>query len=128
MTKNLFTYFLLLTSACSFTQNVDGTTEKDIVWSRTLIVYLSRTNNTKAVAEIIQQEAGGDLVALVLKDPYPEDYDAIVKQVAEENESRFLPPLKTKVDMKKYDTIFLGFPTWGMQLPPPAKSFYMKMI
>ncbi|MFD0796336.1 flavodoxin family protein [Maribacter chungangensis] len=90
---------------------------------RTLIRYLSRTNNTKAVAEMIQKEVGGDLVAVELQNPYPEDYDAIIKQVAEENESGFLPPLQTKVDMAKYDTIFFGFPTWGMQLPPPMKSF-----
>jgi flavodoxin len=90
---------------------------------RTLIIYLSRTNNTKAVAEMIQKEVGGDLVAVELENPYPEDYDAIVKQVAEENVSGFLPPLKTKVDMARYDTIFFGFPTWGMQLPPPMKSF-----
>lgn len=90
---------------------------------KTLIIYLSRTNNTKAVAQMIQKEVGGDLVAVELENPYPEDYDAIVKQVAEENASGFLPPLKTKVDMAQYDTVFLGFPTWGMQLPPPMKSF-----
>src|SRR5690606_15252823 len=44
-------------------------------------------------------------------------------QVAKENENGFLPSLKTKIDISKYDTIFLGFPTWGMQLPPPMKSF-----
>jgi len=85
---------------------------------RTLIVYLSRTNNTKAVAEMIQSEVGGELVAVELENPYPEDYDAIVQQVAEENKSGFLPPLKTKVDLGQYDTIFFGFPTRGMQLPP----------
>lgn len=90
---------------------------------RILIVYLSRTNNTKAVAEIIQKQVGGDLVALELEDPYPEDYSAIVKQVAKENETGFLPPLKTRVDLDEYDIIFLGFPTWGMRLPPPMKSF-----
>ena len=90
---------------------------------RTLILYLSRTNNTKTVAEMIQKEVGGDLVAVELENPYPEDYDAIVKQVAEENASGFLPLLKTKVDIGQYDTIFFGFPTWGMQLPPPMKSF-----
>ena len=52
---------------------------------RTLIVFLSRTNNTKALAKIIQQEIGGDLVSLELKNPYPENYQAIVKQVAKEN-------------------------------------------
>ncbi len=88
-----------------------------------LIVYLSRTNNTKAIAEMIHEQVGGDLVALELENPYPEDYDTIVKQVAEENDTGFLPPLKTKVETDQYDTIFLGFPTWGMQLPPPMKSF-----
>lgn len=90
---------------------------------RTLIIYLSRTNNTRVIAEIIQERVGGELIALQLEKPYPEDYDAIVKQVAEENESGFLPPLKTKVAVDRYDTIFVGFPTWGMQLPPPVKSF-----
>ena len=35
------------------------------------IVYLSRTNNTKAVAEMIQQKVGGRIVALELETPYP---------------------------------------------------------
>jgi len=35
-----------------------------------------------------------------------------------------LPPLKTKIDsIQNYDVIFVGFPTWGMKLPPPMKSF-----
>ncbi len=25
--------------------------------------------------------------------------------------------------MDTYDMVFIGFPTWGMQLPPPVKSF-----
>ena len=36
----------------------------------------------------------------------------------------YLPPLKTKIEhMDQYDVLFLGFPTWDMQLPPPMKSF-----
>ena len=72
---------------------------------------------------MIHEKVGGDLVALELKNPYPENYKSIVAQVAEENRTGFLPPLKTQVDMVKYDTVFVGFPTWGMQLPPPIKSF-----
>jgi flavodoxin len=64
------------------------------------------------------------MVALELEHPYPENYQAIVSQVARENETGFLPPLKTKIkDISTYDVIMLGFPTWGMQLPPPMKSF-----
>ncbi|WP_236255458.1 flavodoxin [Chryseobacterium indoltheticum] len=89
-----------------------------------LIVYLSRTKNTKTIAEIIQKNVGGDLVELELQNPYPENYKAIVDQVSKENESGFLPPLKTKIEnIEKYDVVFIGFPTWGMKLPPPMKSF-----
>ena len=89
-----------------------------------LIVYLSRTNNTKAVAEFIHQRVGGAIVAVELEKPYPADYGAIVRQVVRENETGYLPPLKTKIDrIEQYDVVFLGFPTWGMQLPPPIKSF-----
>lgn len=35
-----------------------------------------------------------------------------------------MPPLKTKIDnIQKYDVVFVGFPTWDMQLSPPMKSF-----
>jgi flavodoxin len=91
---------------------------------KTLIAYLSRTNNTKAIAEMIHQRVGGTLVSLELETPYPADYHTTVQQVVHENETGYLPPLKTKIEhMEQYDVLFLGFPTWDMQLPPPIKSF-----
>ncbi len=85
---------------------------------------MSRTNNTKAIAEIIHNNVGGTLVALELEKPYPENYQATVQQVVKENETGYLPPLKTKIDsIEKYDVVFLGFPTWDMKMPPPMKSF-----
>ena len=47
-----------------------------------------------------------------------------MQQVVKENETGYLPPLKTKIDnIEKYDVVFVGFPTWGMKMPPPMKSF-----
>jgi flavodoxin len=115
---------LYMFSGCSkaqspATENKDNPTGKNV-----LIVYLSRTKNTRAIAEIIQRTVGGKLISLELEKPYPENYQGIVDQVAKENNSGYLPPLKTKIDsIQKYDLIFIGFPTWGMQLPPPMKSF-----
>jgi flavodoxin len=61
---------------------------------------------------------------LELVTPYPEHYQTTVDQVAAENAEGYLPPLKTKIDsIGQYDIVFVGFPTWGMQLPPPMKSF-----
>ena len=91
---------------------------------KVLIVYLSRTNNTKAIADIIHEKVGGKLVALELQKPYPENYRQTVQQVVRENETGYLPPLKTRIDsIEKYDIVFVGFPTWDMKMPPPVKSF-----
>ncbi|WP_316822955.1 flavodoxin [Pedobacter gandavensis] len=115
---------LLILSSCSRAQEKDPEKPASLTDKKVLIVYLSRTQNTRAVAEIIHKQIGGDLIALELLNPYPENYKATVNQVATENETGFLPPLKTKItSIEKYDIIFVGFPTWGMQLPPPIKSF-----
>jgi flavodoxin len=106
------------------TQSESSTDPKEENSDKILIVYPSRTKNTKAVTEMIQDKVGGTLVSLELQTPYPKDYTAIVAQVAKENETGFLPPLKTQIEnLGQYELIFVGFPTWGMQLPPPMKSF-----
>ena len=123
--RNYYLWFcsaLILLSSCSKAQEAEK--NESLKDKKVLIVYLSRTKNTKTIAEIIQKNVGGDLVELELQNPYPEKYKAIVDQVSKENESGFLPPLKTKIeDIEKYEVIFIGFPTWGMKLPPPMKSF-----
>lgn len=123
---NFLLVFAILLSACSQTKlvEVNDQTDTAVNPANVLIVYLSRTNNTKAIAEIIYKNVGGKLVALELQTPYPENYQATVQQVAKENETGYLPPLKTKIDsFEKYNIVFVGFPTWGMQMPPPMKSF-----
>src|SRR6266487_6754385 len=107
---------LCISSGCSNAQSMPP--------KKISIVYLSRTNNTKAIAKIIGSYVGGTLVALELVKPYPENYQATVQQVVNENETGYLPPLKTKIDsIENYDVVFLGFATWDMKMPPPMKSF-----
>lgn len=107
---------LCITSACSNAQSMSP--------KKVLIVYLYRTNNTKVIAEMIHENVGETLVALELENPYPENYQTTVQQVVNENETGYLPPLNTKIDsIKKYDVVFIGFPTWDMKMPPPMKSF-----
>jgi len=125
MTHMLLTFFLLISSCSSSpTKGINAKMDSTLDPNKVLIVYLSRTNNTKAIAEIIHNNVGGTLVALELEKPYPENYQATVQQVVKENETGYLPPLKTKIDsIEKYDVVFLGFPTWDMKMPPPMKSF-----
>lgn len=114
----------MLLSGCSHAESTIEKPENFKSDKKILIVYLSRTGNTKAVAEMIQEKVGGKLIALELQHPYPENYQEIVQQVQRENESGYLPPIKTAIDrMDSYDVVFVGFPTWGMRVPPPIKSF-----
>jgi len=107
--------------------NVPSDANNNLGVKKVLIVYLSRTKNTKAVAEIIQQQTGGKLVPLELATPYPENYRQTVDQVVHENETGYLPPLKTTIDsIGQYNIVFIGFPTWDMKMPPPMKSFLHK--
>lgn len=113
-----------LLAACSAAQQDRTATAPAPAERRILIVYLSRTRNTEAIAKYIQAELVADLVALELEKPYPADYRTTVEQVARENDSGLLPPLKKKIEnIVQYDTVFVGFPTWGMQMPPPMRSF-----
>lgn len=112
---------ILLFSLCTMSNH---TYAQSNVAEKVLIVYLSRTGNTKALADIIHTYTGGTIVALELEKPYPENYRATVQQVVHENETGYLPPLKTKIDsIQNYDVVFVGFPTWDMKMPPPMKSF-----
>ncbi|MFT3982017.1 MAG: flavodoxin [Ferruginibacter sp.] len=121
----LFSFIsLLLLQHCAGKGPLLSNTADSLNAKKILIVYLTRTKNTEAVAEMIHQRVKGDMVALELLHPYPENYQQHVDQVAEENRSGYLPPLKTVIDsIRQYDVVFIGFPTWGMQLPPPLKTF-----
>ena len=72
LAHRLLAVFLLF-AACSSSQMKDSTIKAEETNSsnNVLIVYLSRTNNTKAIAEIIHKNVGGKLVALELEKPYP---------------------------------------------------------
>jgi Domain of unknown function (DUF4440) len=92
---------ICLLSGCSSAQQLPADAQPWIREKKVLIVYLSRTNNTKAIAEFIHQKVGGTLAALELETPYPADYNATVQQVARENETGYLPPLKKSEERKE---------------------------
>lgn len=92
--------------------------------ARVLIVYYTRTGNTKAVAEHIHAQVGGDLLEIQPVTPYPTDYKATTDQAKKELAEGFKPPLSTTVpDLKAYDTIFLGSPNWWSTIAPPMMTF-----
>ncbi|MBO0467993.1 flavodoxin [Enterococcus plantarum] len=91
---------------------------------KTLIVYYSRTGNTKVVAELIQEKLGGDLFQIETQEKRPSNYRKEVEQNEEEQEGNVLPELKSKIsNFNQYDWIFIGAPTWNMALPQAILTF-----
>lgn len=97
------------------------------VGARTLVVYFSRSGNTRVVAGLLHRTpraVGTDLFEIRPASPYPEDYHATVARARKERDSGDEPALAAKVlGIANYDTVFLGFPIWGETAPPVIRSF-----
>lgn len=62
-----------LVPGCTRAEQLPANPQPPTGEKKILIVYLSRTSNTRAIAEFIHQKVGGTLVALELERPYPAD-------------------------------------------------------
>ena len=99
--------------------NSDNTEESNI-----LVLYFSMSGNTEAVANIIHDEVGGDIIKLETKEEYPKDYDELLDYAQEEQRDHARPELATTIDnIDDYDIIFLGYPIWWTDMPMPIYTF-----
>lgn len=91
---------------------------------KSLIVYHSLTENTKAVAEEIQKQVNGELIRIETVEPYPEIYDEVLDVVEAQREAGELPTIvKQDVDLSDYDSIFLGTPIWFGEPALPVEKW-----
>lgn len=90
----------------------------------TLVVYFSRSGNTRVVAGLLQRSLGADLFEVQPKVPYPLDYLATVEEARQERDGgRARASASSVIDIARYDTIYLGFPIWGETAPPVIRGF-----
>ncbi len=90
---------------------------------KVLVVYYSRTGNTRAVARNIQAQVGGDLVEIQTVHPYPEEYRATTEQAKKELAEGYKPALTTRIEnISEYTHIFVGSPNWWSTIAPPVMT------
>ena len=78
--------------------------------SSVLITYFSWSGNTEQVAQIIQQETGGDLFEIAPATPYTDDYNELLNIAQQEQSDNARPELAGQVEnWEQYDTIFVGY-------------------
>ena len=91
---------------------------------KVLIAYYSWSGNTKAVAEEIHKQIGGDLQAIVPVTPYSETYAVTVAKAKQEQLSNARPAIKTQIpNIDEYDTVLLGYPNWWGSYPMLIATF-----
>ena len=66
--------------------------------SSVLIAYFSWSGNTEQVAQIIQQETGGDLFEIAPAAPYTDDYDELLDIAQQEQADSARPELAGQVE------------------------------
>lgn len=92
---------------------------------KTLIIYFSMSGTTKKAAEQIQSYTNGDIVRLYRAKPYPSGYDNYARAADRERRRNIHPAIRKNIpNLSKYQTIFIGFPTWWQRPPMIIHSLF----
>lgn len=80
--------------------------------------------NNQYIAQIVQQQVGGDLFSIETVQEYPTTHEPLLDFAYEEKADNARPELATHIENPdSYDVIFLGFPNWNADLPMPLYTF-----
>ncbi len=98
--------------------------------SKTLVVYYSAQNHTKAVSEKIAEELDADIFEIVPEDVYTSDdlnWTNSNSRVSKEHNDESLRDIKLEKDTvdnwDEYDTVLIGYPIWWGIAAWPVDTF-----
>ena len=94
---------------------------------KVIVVYFSRTGNTKPLADYIADELNADIYEIQAKVPYTDDdikYYTDCRADREQADPSARPEIAGELpDLVGYSTIFLGYPIWHGQAPKIIYTF-----
>lgn len=109
-------------------QNNQENTNKSV--SKTLVVYYSAQNHTKAVAEKIAKNLNADIFEIEPEEKYSEEdlnWTNKNSRVSKEHDDESLRDIKLKKDKVEnwndYDTVLIGYPIWWGVAAWPVDTF-----
>lgn len=110
----IFISLVLLTAVgCGSKKEVVNKTKKENATS--LVLYFSATGTTKKIAERIASKSGSNIIEIIPKEKYTSadlDYNKDCRANREQNDDKARPEIENKIDIDKYETIYLGYPIW----------------
>lgn len=125
--KKVFVSFSAFLSMGFFNQLEAKTVERT---KNVLIVYFSYTGNTEKIAnetaKVLETFCNVDVRRIEVFNEYPEDKNELRDQAEREsNDDNFRPELKAINidDIKSYDLVIIGTPTWWYKTPKAVLAF-----
>ncbi len=105
--------------------SVMETDDVDTVASASRVVVDGEVlGNNQYIAQIIQQETGGELFSIETVQEYPTTHDPLLEFAYNEKADNARPELATQIENPdSYGVIFLGYPNWNADLPMPLYTF-----
>ena len=93
-----------------------------------LVAYFSATGTTKNMAKKVATEVGGDLFEITPETLYTATdlnwMDKKSRSSVEMSDKSFRPKMNgEKIDISKYDEIYIGFPIWWYVAPKIINTF-----
>lgn len=105
--------------------SVANTKDVDAVTTATPMV--NGTSSVKWIADIIHDEAGGDIAPIIPSKDYPHEYNALADAAKAEVDNDEHPAFEAlEVNPADYDTIFIGYPIWWYTIPMVLETFFDK--
>lgn len=100
--------------------------EVDAVSSASSMEYEGEyKGNVRVLAEMIQDEVGGELYSIQTFTDYPADIYDVIDYTTEYEGEDVRPELANHIDnLDEYDTIFVGYSIWNLGLPRVMYSFF----
>ena len=78
----------------------------------------------RAIADMIQQNTGGDLFSIQTSVVYPTNGGELIDYAAQEQDENARPELTSHIEnLDQYDTIFVGYPNWWGTMPMAMFTF-----
>lgn len=81
--------------------------------------------NVRVIADEISKNTGGELFSVIQEEKYDASYSSVVDVAKQEQNDDARPALTTHIkNLDKFDTIFIGYPTWWTDLPQGMYTFF----
>ncbi len=116
MKKKIIICLFILVLAMTGCKKGESSKENDIVVNGdSVVIYFSATGTTKKIAERIADKLNSDIIEIIPKIKYTSDdlnYNSDCRANREQNDSSARPEIENKIDISKYNIVYLGYPIW----------------